>query len=554
MKTPASGLDVLRNPTLNKDAAFTTEERAKLNLHGLLPDAILSMEQQVVMEMEHLRAKSEPLEQYIGLIALLNRNTRLFHRVLVDHIEQLAPIVYTPTVGLACQRYSHILRRPRGLYLTPRDRGQIEECLRNANATMTRLIVVTDNERILGLGDQGVGGMGIPLGKLMLYTAGAGIHPAYTLPICLDVGTDNAALLDDPFYLGWRGRRLRGPDYESFVEEFVQAVQKVCPKAILQWEDFKKANAFDLLHRYQNRLPSFNDDIQGTAAVALGGVLAGVERSGIPLTGHRFLHLGAGAAGAGIGCLIHMALLQAGLSNDQARQRQVFLDSTGLVTTLRTGLDEHKLSVALTPEDLQVLGLTNLPANDPVAIAKAFRPTGLVGTSAQPGAFTEALLRAVGDASPHPMIFPLSNPTTKAECTASEAIRFTDGRALVATGSPFAPVVHNGVTHQIGQGNNVFIFPGLGLGALAAESQRISETMFLEAARTLAKFTIAHVSDPTLLYPGLRDLRTLSKLIAIAVARVSREEKLGPNLSDEILQTRINEMFWEPAYDEWPAS
>ncbi|MCE7875512.1 NAD-dependent malic enzyme [bacterium CPR1] len=542
----SDGEQLLRDPARNKDAAFTMEERRQLGLEGLLPASVLSLEQQVAMELEHIFSKSEPLEQYIGLIALLDRNETLFYRLLIENLESLTPILYTPTVGLACQKYSHIFRRPRGLFLCPQDRGEIARRLENFRQRDVRLIVVTDNERILGLGDQGAGGMAIPIGKLILYSAGAGIHPRLCLPISLDVGTDNQALLDDPYYVGYRGPRLRGPEYDAFVEEFVQAVRHVFPGALLQWEDFKKVNAFNLLHRYAQRLPSFNDDIQGTSAVTLAGILTGVLMQGKSLSEQRFLLVGAGAAGAGIGGLLRAALLAEGMEEAETRRRLLFLDSRGLVCQTRQDLEAHKRELALPASDYQKVGLfTPLPVSLE-GIIQAVRPTVLIGTTAHPGDFTPAALRAMAAASERPLIFPLSNPTSKAECTPQEALTHTRGRALVATGSPFAPVTYQATEHVIGQCNNAYVFPGIGLGVLISEASRVSDSMFLAAARSLAEYT---ASQGNSLFPRLRDLREISQRIAFKVARTARDEGYGRSLSDLELEEAIKSFTWYPDYE-----
>jgi len=542
------GEQMLRDPSQNKDVAFTGPERRQLGIEGLLPPAVLTIQQQVAMELEHIFQKRDPLEQYIGLIALLDRNEVLFFRLLVENLERLTPIIYTPTVGLACQQYSHIYRRPRGLFLCPSDRSQIAQRLRNFRQRDVRLIVVTDNERILGLGDQGAGGMAIPIGKLLLYSAGAGIHPSLTLPISLDVGTDNSALAADPFYLGYRGRRLRGPEYDAFVEEFVQAVRNVFPRALLQWEDFKKANAFRLLGRYAGRLPSFNDDIQGTSAVVLAGVLTGLRLTGEALRQQRFLLAGSGAAGVGIGRLLRTALLAEGLTDAEVRQRLIFVDSSGLVWEGRSDLEEHKREVALRKDDLAAVGLSSPPPESLEKLISAVRPTVLIGTTGQPGDFTPAAIRAMADHCERPIIFPLSNPTSKAECTPSEALQHSDGRALVATGSPFDPVRYKGRKQVIGQCNNAFVFPGVGLGVLISEASRVTDSMFLAAARALAEFTITHAASDNCLYPSLSELRTASRLIAFKVAQTAREEGFGQSLDDLALQAAIEDFCWFPDY------
>ena len=542
------GEEVLRDPALNKDLAFTAAERKKLGLEGLLPAAVLTIEQQIAMELEHIFSKKDPLEQYIGLIALLDRNETLFYRLLIENLERLTPIIYTPVVGLACQQFSHIFRRPRGMFLCPGDRGQMAQRLQNFRQRDVRLIVVTDNERILGLGDQGAGGMAIPIGKLVLYSAGAGIHPSLCLPVSLDVGTDNAALLADPFYLGCRERRLRGAAYDAFVEEFVQAVKTVFPHVLLQWEDFKKANAFRLLDRYVARLPSFNDDIQGTSAVTLAGILSGLRLTKQKLRDQRFLFVGAGAAGVGIGRLVRTALRADGMTDQEVRARQVFMDSRGIVRQGQPDLDQHKQEVALSPEELVAIGLAGPLPKELEAIIAAVRPTVLVGTSGQPGDFTAAAIRTMAQHCERPLIFPLSNPTSKTECTPAEALEHSDGRALVATGSPFEPVVFKGRRHVIGQCNNVFIFPGVGLGAIISEASRVTDSMFLAAAHALAEYNPTVDPGEGSLYPRLQELRRVSQLIAFKVAQCARDEGFGRSLDDQELKTAIADFCWHPEY------
>jgi malate dehydrogenase (oxaloacetate-decarboxylating) len=543
---PLRGAELLSDELLNKDSAFTQEERASLGLLGLLPPQVLDIGAQVALELEHVRRKSDPLERYIGLAALQDRNETLFYRVLIENLDEFLPVVYTPTVGLACQRFSHILRYARGIWVTPADAGRIAEVLRNATRDEIRLIVVTDNERILGLGDQGCGGMPIPVGKLTLYTAGAGIYPAYTLPVSLDVGTDNQALREDPYYLGWRRPRLRGPEYDDLVEEFVEAVLEVFPHAVLQWEDFKQHNAIRLLDRYRRRIASFNDDIQGTGAVVTAGILAACRLKKEPLAGQRFVLLGAGAAGIGIARTLKAALRAEGVADDDIRRSIVLADSHGLVWNGREGLDADKLEVAQDPADTEALGL--LDGADLAAIVRAVRPSFLLGTSGQPGAFTEEAIRAMAEHVAVPVVMPLSNPTDKTEATPADILAWTEGRALIATGSPFAPVEMNGVTHVVGQANNVFIFPGLGLGAIVSEVREVTDELFLVAARTLA----AHVSDERLasgsLYPPAGDLRKVSQAIATEVARHAREAGTGRAYRDDQLEAAVDAAIWFPQY------
>ena len=509
------GRSLLGRAMYNKDAAFTDEERHWFGLHGLLPVNVLTLEEQLGLELEHVRRKADPLERYIGLAALQDRNETLFYRLLAENLEEFLPIVYTPTVGRACQEYSHILRRPRGVWITPDDTGRIPELLRNAAQQEVRLLVVTDNERILGLGDQGAGGMGIPVGKLAIYTAGAGIYPALTLPVSLDVGTDNQVLLADPIYAGWRHPRLRGPAYDAFIDSFVAGVKSVFPRAILQWEDFKQHIAIRILDRYRDVLPSFNDDIQGTASVVLAGILAGLRHVGEPLRGRRFVFFGAGAAATGIARLVRAALVEAGADEDEIRRSMILLDSKGLLGLERPGLDDDKREFALNAAELASLGLA--AGADLLSVVQAVHPAILIGTTATPSTFTEPVVRAMAETCPHPIILPLSNPTSRCEATPAQVLAWTDGRALVATGSPFDPVVVEGTTRQVGQANNAFIFPGVGLAAIIAEARTVSDAQFLVAARTLA----ALVSDERLaegaLYPSIGDLRAVSREIAVAV-------------------------------------
>jgi malic enzyme len=543
---PYRGPQLLSHPMYNKSTAFTREERAAFGLEGLLPDTVSTMEMQAARVHGNIVRKAEPIERYIGLASLQDRNEHLFYRVLVDHLEEYLPIVYTPTVGKACQMYSRIFRRARGLWITPRQRGHVYEALGNAPYEDVRLIVATDNESILGLGDQGAGGMGIPIGKLALYTAAAGIHPAHTLPISLDVGTDNEELLRDELYIGWRSPRLRGAEYDSLVDEFVQAVRRRFPRALLQWEDFRKGTAFALLDRYRRQLPSFNDDIQGTAAVALAGILAGSRALGLPLARHRIVILGAGAAGVGIARLLRDALQRAGLDGDGVRRAVAVLDSHGLVVEGEGPAEDYRRELAW-PHDLAAAhGLG--PGHDLLAVVRALHPTVLIGVSGATGAFTETVLREMAAHVERPMVFPLSNPTSQAEASPEDVLRVTDGRALVATGSPFPSVVHGGRTRRVGQGNNALIFPGVGLGALVAEAREVTDGMFAAAAERLADELRQEDVEAGALFPPIAALRRVTAHIAEAVVRQARREGVAPDVARDDVAGRVAAAMWEPAY------
>ncbi len=536
------GLALLRDPVLNKGTAFTAAEREALGLHGLLPPQVSTIEQQVARVLENVRRQASDLERFIHLSALHDRNETLFFRVLYDHAEELIPIVYTPTVGLACQMYGHIFQRPRGLYVCADDRGRVEPVLRNwPYGDAVRAIVVTDGERILGLGDLGANGMGIPVGKLTLYTVCAGIAPLTTLPLMLDVGTENAALLADPLYIGTRRRRLRGPAYDALVEELVAAVQRVFPQALLQFEDFGNANAFRLLDQYRERLCCFNDDIQGTGAASLAGLYAALRLTGGRLADQRFLFLGAGEAALGIANAIVAALQDEGLGEAEARTHCWLIDTHGLVVQARTDLPAHKRPFAH----------AHAPLADLRAAIEALRPTALIGVSAVGGAFTQPVIEAMARNNPRPIIFALSNPTAKAECTAEHAYAWSGGRAIFASGSPFAPVELEGHTYVPGQGNNVYIFPGVALGVITARARTVTDEMFLVAARTLA----ARVTDEDLaqgrLYPPLAHIRDLSADIATAVAQLAYARGLAQAPVPADVAQSIRDQMYEPAYPSY---
>ncbi len=539
-KPVLEGDALLQDPRLNKGTAFTEAERDSLGLRGLLPPRILGLGEQEERILRNFHGKSSPLEQYIYLTGLQDRNETLFYRVVVDHLAEMMPVIYTPTVGEACQTFGHIFRRPRGLYVTSADRGRVRRILRNWPEGDVKVIVVTDGERILGLGDVGANGMGIPIGKLSLYTACAGIHPAGCLPITIDVGTDNTELRADPLYIGNPVPRLRGPEYLELLDEFVAAVDEVFPGVLLQFEDFATENALGLLARYRDRLCTFNDDIQGTAAVALAGLYSASRITQVPLVQQRVLFLGAGSAAIGIADLLVGALRAEGQSESEARSRCWLFDSRGLVVRDRSDLESHKRSYAH----------PRAPVANLVEAIQALRPTALLGLSTRGGAFTAPVLEAMGELNQRPVIFALSNPTANSECTAEEAYQHTGGRAVFASGSPFGPVVFRGRRHVPGQGNNAYIFPGLGLGALVARARRITDPMFQVAARALAESVSDAALEEGLLYPPLDQIRRVSELIAVAVAEVAWRDGLahGPRPDDPAAAVRA--LMWDPQYPE----
>jgi len=547
------GTSLLADRLLTKDFAFSADERDSFGLHGLLPARVMTIEQQVGLELERLHRKADPLERYIGLAALQDRNATLFYRVLAENLEELAPIVYTPTVGLACQEFSHILRRTRGTWITPNDRDRIPDLLRNGPFGDVRLIVVTDNERILGLGDLGAGGMAIPIGKLALYTAACGIYPALTLPVSLDVGTDNPELLADPLYIGHRQPRLRGAEYDALVDAFVDGVREVWPGCVVQWEDFKHYNALRILDRYRDRVPSFNDDVQGTSAVVLAGVLAALRHLEQPLAAQRILLVGAGAAGIGIGRLLRAAMVEDGMSDAAISGALAIVDSQGLVHDRRSDLDDTKRSLATPADAATTLGLPLDAPMTPTDLIDRLRPTVMVGTTGVAGSFTEPMIRSMAAGCARPVILPLSNPTANTEARPEDVLRWSDGRALVATGSPFPPVVVDGAVHEVGQANNVFVFPGIGIGAIVSEARGISDAMVLAAARTLA----AQVSDERLasgaLYPSISGLRSVSRAIGLAVAREAVASGLAPPAGDADLERALDAAMWWPSYVDYTA-
>ncbi len=542
------GPALLQNPLLNKGSAFTNDERRALGLLGLIPSHQSTMDEQLQRRYTTFQQKTSDLEKYSHLSSLQDRNETLFYRLLQEHIAEMMPIIYTPTVGAACQQYSRIYERPRGMFLSYPHRTEIDAMLANVPHSDVRVIVVTDGGRILGLGDLGIGGMGIPIGKLALYTLCAGIHPATTLPIVLDMGTNNQKLLDDPLYIGWRHTRVDGQAYDDFIETFVQAVERHFPHAILQWEDFANQHASRLLARYQDRLCTFNDDIQGTGAVTLAGLLAACSVTGQPLTEQRIIMFGAGSAAMGIVGQIVAAMQRAGLTTERAHSTIWLVDSHGLVHTARGQLDPFKRDYARPWDEV-----TNWQADEAQAITllevvKQMQPTALIGTTAQPGAFTAEIVRAMAARVARPIIFPLSNPNSQSEAVPAALLEWTDGRALIATGSPFAPVRYATHTIEIAQCNNVFIFPGVGLGVIATNARRVTEAMFAAAGEALSMLSPARRDPTASLFPALADVRAVSRQVALAVGAAAQAAGLAEMTTADELEQRVNAVMWAPHY------
>lgn len=540
MHTAKRGLELLLNPLLNKGTAFTNAERDALGLHGLLPSHVSSVEEQLKRSYRNFTKKRTPLGQYAYLMSLLNRNELLFYQLVLRHVVEMLPVIYTPTVGEAAVQYSQIYSHRRGLYVSAPLEDKIEAMVDALPHDELDVLVVTDGERILGLGDQGIGGMAIPIGKLSLYTLFAGIHPAKTLPVVLDVGTNNEALLKDPLYLGWRHERLRGERYNSFIERFVRAIQKRYPKALLQWEDFGKLNARRLLEQYRRQILSFNDDIQGTAAVVVSALIAAVKAAKGKLADQKIVILGAGSAGTGIAEM---------LSHAHIPHEHIYLvDMHGLIHFNTPNVDETQKPFVKTREEIAKWRVNNVEHISLSEVVENVHPSVLIGVSAQAGAFTREIVQSMQREVTRPIIFPLSNPTSKSEATPEELLSWTNGQALVATGSPFQPVALNGVNYEVAQCNNVYIFPGVGLGALAVGAREVSNGMFLAAATTLAECSPALSEKGASLFPKLTDVREASQHIALAVAKQAIEEGLAERAGESELRARIAAHVWEPTY------
>lgn len=547
---PYAGPVLLEFPLLNKGSAFSREERHEFNLRGLLPETVETLGEQAERAWQQYQGFTNDDDRHVFLRNIQDTNETLFYRVVADHLDEVMPVIYTPTVGRACQRFSEIYRRARGVFISWPDREHIEDMLQNATKQNVKVIVVTDGERILGLGDLGIGGMGIPIGKLSLYSACGGISPAYTLPVTLDVGTNNQQLLNDPLYMGWRQPRIGGEEYRAFLESFISAVKRRWPQALLQFEDFALQNAMPLLETYRDQLCCFNDDIQGTAAVAVGTLIAASRAAGTPLSAQKVVFLGAGSAGCGIAAQIITEMIAEGISEDQARAQVMMVDRDGLLTDDQPGLLPFQRPLAR-PAGSVPSQATSGAAPDLLTVIRHVKPTVLIGVSGQPGLFTEQIIREMYRHCRRPVIMPLSNPTSRAEATPQQLLNWTDGQALIATGSPFPAAEWQGHPIPIAQCNNAYIFPGIGLGVVASGARRITDAMLLSASRALADCSplACHGSGPVL--PGLSDIREVSKRIAFEVGRAAQISGVATVTSAEVLQQAIDDNFWTPAYRQY---
>ncbi len=541
--------DLARNPILNKGSAFPENERHAFGLHGILPVSVSDLETQKKRSYKAFQSKATPLEKYIYLREVQDSNETLFYRLLVDHTAEMMPIVYTPVVGEACQNFGHIYRRPRGLYLTPGCKDSLDEILSHIRFDEVEAIVVSDGERILGLGDQGAGGMGIPIGKLALYSACAGIHPASTLPILLDTGTNNPDLLKDPLYMGWRHERVRGQEYDDFIDLFVKAIQKRFPHVLLQWEDFAQQNANPILARYRDKLCTFNDDIQGTAAIATGTLLAAVQATHASIKDQRVVVVGGGSAGCGISSLMAQAMIDAGLSEAEAHSRFYVIDAHGLLTTDTPNLLSFQQPFAQKKSAYADWTLRQPGTISFYDVVKNAKPTVMLGVSGQPGLFTEEIVKMMAAQVKQPVIFPLSNPTSRSEADPADIMKWTEGRAIVGTGSPFPDILHQGKPRRVDQTNNAYIFPGMGLGIIAVKAKHVSDRMFMAAAKALADLSPAKHHPEANLLPPLDQIRDVSRRVAIDVAlEAVRAGLTKEHMTPEEVTAAVDAKMWNPDY------
>jgi len=544
---PYAGPVLLEFPLLNKGSAFSLEERRNFNLLGLLPEVVETIEEQAERAWLQYQGFKTDIDKHIYLRNIQDTNETLFYRLVENHLDEMMPVIYTPTVGSACERFSEIYRRARGVFISYENRHMMDDILQNVPAHNIKVIVVTDGERILGLGDQGIGGMGIPIGKLSLYTACGGISPAYTLPVVLDVGTNNQQLLNDPLYMGWRHPRISGDEYYEFVDEFIQAVKQRWPDVLLQFEDFAQKNAMPLLNRYRNEICSFNDDIQGTAAVTVGTLIAASRAAGSQLSNQKIVFLGAGSAGCGIAEQIVAQTQREGLSEAAARQKVYMVDRFGLLTDQMPNLLPFQSKLVQKQENIQHWE-TSGDAISLLDVVRNVKPDILIGVSGQTGLFTEEIIREMHKYCPRPIVMPLSNPTSRVEATPQDIITWTDGNALVATGSPFPPVQWKDKLYPIAQCNNAYIFPGVGLGVIAAGASRITDEMLMAASETLAEHSPLRTNDNGMVLPGLDEIQHVSRAIAFAVGKVAQEAGVAVTTSAEALQQAIDDNFWRPEY------